>query len=395
MRILHIIPSLAQETGGPAKSAIALCKALSMSGHEVTLYTTHWMPEGSRKSEVEKDIISENGYRLRIFRSRPYWLCRSLPASAELVRAVVDNWKDFDFINISSLWNPVATFTISSLRQAGAQYCIIPHGMLEPVSLKRSHWKKALWARLWEWENVEKAALIHFTTIAEEQKARQTGWPLRRTVVLPHFVDSDEWKELPPRAAFEERFPQVNGRQVILFVGRIHPIKNLDKLIDSIIFIKKALPNVMLVCAGPDSNGYQAKLEKQAASLGIRDHLWFTGMLEGEDLKSAYARADVFALVSEMESFGMAAAEALACGVPSVLSEGVNLGAELPSGGPISRVPAEPEAIAKALANMLKRSEMKGLPDREALALAEEKFGNKNVLPLIDAYEAAIRSKIA
>jgi len=262
--------------------------------------------------------------------------------------------------------------------------------MLEPVSFNRNRWRKRFWALLWEQANIEAASLIHFTNVAEERNSRGRGWRLNNTIVAQNIVDLEEWKELPPRHALERSFPQVQDREIVLFVGRIHWIKNIDKLVDSMAIVRRTFPNAMLVCVGPNSNGLQARLEQRAKLQMGHEHLLFTGILQGEELKAAYSRADVFAMVSKMESFGMAAAEALACGLPVVLSHDVNLGKDLPGGGPVLHVAAEAEAIGEALVTMLRRSKQNGVPDTEAKALAEQKFGTSNVSKLIDAYTSII-----
>ena len=151
-------------------------------------------------------------------------------------------------------------------------------------------------------------------------------------------------------------------------------------------------PSSMLVCVGPDSDNYRAKLTKHARALGVHDSLLFAGMMNGESLKTAYARGDVLALVSQKENFGLVAAEALACGLPVVLSEGVGIGKDLPQGGPVRCVQPVPDEIAKALIEMLERSACRGLPDPHARALAEKVWGDSNssVKQLINTFEAII-----
>lgn len=242
------------------------------------------------------------------------------------------------------------------------------------------------WSLLFERANVEAASLVHFATNAEKEKAKLCGWHFRRTIVIPTMLDLSEWKELPPRAQFESMFPKTIGREIVLFVGRINWVKNLDILITAIKTVCRVRPSAMLVCVGPDSDGHQAKLEKLASSLRINKSILFTGMLTGDNLKAAYARGDAFALVSKKENFGLSAAEALACGLPVVLSQGVDLARDLPIGGPISSVPAEPNEIAKALIQMLEWSKAHGLPDLQARKISEQQWPNSLVDQYIDAY---------
>jgi len=319
-----VLPSISPETGGPVKSVQRLAKASAAVGNELVIYTTYWpkydpslSPEGSEKAG--------DGFTIKIFPTKASPLTGHLPHSPALLKSLRNHFQEFDIVVCHSLWNPIASSAMRILRHKLAIYAVMTHGMLDPVVLRRNRWKKIPWARLWERLNVENAGLIIFNTPAEERKAGLAGWPLHRTFIFPHIVELQEWKVLPPRSQFEIPFPQVRGAEVVLFVGRINWVKNLDKLIEAIAIVRQTRPSAILVCVGPDSDGHRRELERRAQALGIHEHILFTGLLEGEDLKAAYARGDVSALVSQKENFGLVAADALASGLPTVVSEGVDL----------------------------------------------------------------------
>ena len=392
MRFLHVLPSLSLETGGPVQSVERLCKAVGKTGHEVVLYTTYWpkydpsvSPEGSEKAG--------DGFTIKIFPIKPSLVTGDLPHSPALLKSLRNHCKEFDLVVNHSLWNPIASSAMRILRHNLVIYAVMPHGMLDPVVLRRHRWKKIPWAFLWERLNVENANLILFNTPAEERKARQSGWSLRRTFIFPHIVELQDWKELPPRSQFEIQFPQVRGSEVILFAGRINWVKNLDKLIEALAIVRQTRPLAMLVCVGPDNEGHRVELERRAQALGIHPHILFTGLLEGEELKAAYARGDVFALVSQKENFGLVVAEALASGLPTVVSEGVDLSQDWVSAGPVRRVSPTPEAIARALIDLLERSASRGLPDAEAREFAEREWGESRVPSMIATKQSLLPEK--
>ena len=387
-----MLPSLSLETGGPVQSVQRLCKAVGKAGNEVVLYTTYWpkydlsvAPEGSEKSG--------DGFTIKIFPIKPSPLTGDLPHSPALLKSLRNHCKEFDIVINHSLWNPIASSAMRILRRNLAIYVVMPHGMLDPVVLRRNRWKKIPWAFLWERLNVENAGLILLNTPAEERKARQSGWSLRRTFIFPHIVELQYWKVLPPRSQFEMQFPQVRGSEVILFAGRINWVKNLAKLIEALAIVRQTRPLAILVCVGPDNDGHRVELERRAQALGIHKHILFTGLLDGEDLKAAYARGDVFALVSQKENFGLAAADALASGLPTVVSEGVDLSQDWVSEGPVRRVSPTPEAIATALIDLLERSASLGLPDTEAQELAEREWGESRIPSLIAAWQSLLPEK--
>jgi glycosyltransferase involved in cell wall biosynthesis len=205
-----------------------------------------------------------------------------------------------------------------------------------------------------------------------------------QTFILPHSIDLAEWKDLPPRSTFEDLFPQARESEIILFVGRINWVKNLDRLIEALALVRQKRPSAMLVCVGPDNDGYRGKLAERIRSLGLSQSVLFTGILEHQSLRAAYACSDVLALVSQKENFGISVAEGLACGRPVVVSEGVDMANDWPSEGPIRRVHPKPDEIARALIELLERSTRRGLPDLEARALAERKFQGSPLSEFLD-----------
>jgi glycosyltransferase involved in cell wall biosynthesis len=266
--------------------------------------------------------------------------------------------------------------------------------MLDPVVFARHHLRKKLWARAWERSNVEGASLILFNTRAEEEKARSCGWELNQTFIFPHVIDLADWRDLPPPSLFEAKFPSLRKREVILFVGRINWVKNLDRLVEAFALAQARRPAAILVLVGPDSDGTRFQLEAQAESLGVKDDLLFTGLLRGENLKAAYARGQVLALVSQKENFGLVAAEALAAGLPVVVSEGVDMGRNWESRGAVRRVAPSPAPIAEGILELLQRSATVGQPDPEARALAERTWGNphSSMQQLLETFQKIIKA---
>jgi len=387
MQILHILPSVALETGGTMKAVLGLCGEQSRNGHGVVLYTTYW-PRGTAAPSSASPPSSAGTFTIKAFPVKHGRLMSNLPHSPELIQSLGSASRDFDLVITHSLWNPLATFSMRTLRENRTPYSLMPHGMLDPVVFKRNRWKKVPWAFLWERSNVEKAAMVLFNTVAEEEKAKRCGWRLPKTFILPHLIDLAEWKDLPPRATFECLFPQIRGSEIILFVGRINWVKNLDKLIEALVLVRRNRPSAMLVCVGPDGDSYKGELEQKTQSLGLSQYILFTGMLEGQQLKAAYASSNVLALVSQKENFGISVAEGLACGRPIVVSDGVDIANDWTSDGPVRRVHPKPDEIARALIELLERSAHHGLPDEEARALAERKFQGSPLSEFLDLWQS-------
>jgi glycosyltransferase involved in cell wall biosynthesis len=202
--------------------------------------------------------------------------------------------------------------------------------MLDPWSLSQSRLKKRVYM-LWRLRrNLNTATALHFTSSVE----RDLTAPLRLrppAIVEPNGLDLSEFETLPPAGTARRRFGVTTSRMV-LFLSRLHPKKGLELLIPA--FAKAKLDDTTLVLAGPDADGYQAKLEDIVARQGLpAEAVLFAGMQRGVERLSAMADADLFVLPSYQENFGIAVAEALAAGCPVLISDQVNIWQEIKAAG--------------------------------------------------------------
>ncbi|MBE0622162.1 MAG: glycosyltransferase [Burkholderiales bacterium] len=391
MRILHVLPSINAVTGGPAKSIPLQLKALAGLGHHVELYTTNW--PAIEASESER-VLEQDGVIVHVFAATQIWPLTHVPYSRRLIAAVHLARSSFDVYHASSLWNPLITHTLALFRRYRLPYVITCHGMLDPLVFARHRLAKRWWGQAFERANVEGAELVQFTSDQEMHKALRCGWRLRRTLVLPISVDTAAGMDLPQRKRLEADYPQLYGKELIVFVGRVNWVKNLDLLVSALARVRECGRDVLLLCVGPDSDGHRAQLERQAVGLGVGEQVIFTGLLEGEALKAVFARADIVALVSRKENFGLAAAEALAAGVPIVLSDGVDMGKEWET-PPVWRVAQNPETIAQGLIAALAYSRDVGVPCAAARALAKREWGDSAVNRLAELYEVILAARHA
>jgi glycosyltransferase involved in cell wall biosynthesis len=129
--------------------------------------------------------------------------------------------------------------------------------------------------------------------------------------------------------AFLSRWPHLRGKRLALYLGRIHPKKATDILIEAFHLELAKDPDWHLVIAGPDPDGWKSELEALAAKLGISDRITWPGMLRGTLKWGSFAAAEVFVLPSHQENFGVVVAESLACGLPVILSDKVNIWREV------------------------------------------------------------------
>ncbi|MDQ2919192.1 MAG: glycosyltransferase [Verrucomicrobiota bacterium] len=314
MKILQIAQTLDVRTGGVARAVILLSEALAHEGHAVEIVTldpvgTDWSSATSLKVHSLGNDRGGYGYAREL---RP-WL-RS-------------NRGNFDRVIVNGLWQ-YASFAAWRC-YAGSQipYYVFPHGMLDPW-FKRTyllkHLKKWLYWPWAEYRVLRDARAVIFTSEEERRQARESFWLYRcREEISPLGV------EAPANGSVEEyltRFPDLREKRVILFLGRLHPKKGCDLLLDA---FARVLPNdqsFALVMAGPDQS--DGELQKRAGRNVI-----FAGMLEGSMKWSALKAAEVFILPSHQENFGLSVVEALACGVPVLISNRVNIWREIETDG--------------------------------------------------------------
>lgn len=346
MRVLHVIPSLAARTGGPAVAAVEFARVAARAGIASTIFATEaaYPAATSRGRPVEREELVEapDDVPVHLFPlRRPYRLSRS----PELRRALRREVARFDVVHVHSLYLAPQRDAGKEARRRNVPYVVSPHGALDPWLRRRGRLRKALAGAAWQRRMLRRAAALHFTS---EDEARLAGGVARGVprFVVPIGIDVAAYAELPPPARF-------GSGPVILFLGRIAAKKGLDVLIRSFAIVSRRFGDARLVIAGPDDEGLRPGLEALAGREGVRDRVLFPGMLRGDDKLAALAAADVWALASHTENFGIAVVEALAAGVPTVISPSVNLAGELERAGAgiVSRT--QPEVFAGALAYLL------------------------------------------
>ena len=248
-----------------------------------------------------------------------------------------------DVVHVHALWEEVQSLAARACRAIGRPYVFTPHGMLDSWSL-RQRWAKK---RLYRWLRLDRelrgAAAFHTTSDAERREVEVLG-PGPPVIVEPLGIDMAEFETLPPRGTFRARYPQVGERPLVVFLGRVHPGKGVEYLVPAL--RNPGAHDVVLAVVGPDSKGYLGEMRKLADTHGVSERVLFTGMAVGEERIPPLVDADLFALPSDHENFGVSAVEALAAGTPVLLSSQVNIFRELLDAGVALVAERDPAAIA-------------------------------------------------
>ncbi len=384
MKLLHVLHSANPRAGGPVEGVRQRGLCLRGAGHTVELVTG---------DDPQQAFL--RGYPLAVHALGPVQGVYGY--STRLVPWLKEHARDFDAVIVNGIWQYHSFGAWRALRGQRIPYFVFTHGMLDPW-FKRTyplkHLKKWLY---WPWADyrvLRDAHAVLFTSEDERLLARQSFWLYRaREQVIAYGTTSPPPEAVRLRELFLAAHPDLTNKRLILFLSRIHVKKGCDLLIRAFAQIAAAEPTLHLVMAGPDQEGWVAQLKSLAGQLEIADRITWPGMLQ-DDLKwGAFYAAEVFALPSHQENFGIAVAEALGCGIPVLISDKVNIWREVSSAGAGIVAPDTAEGTLRLLLDWLAlTAEDRRWMGQRARALFESRFTVEAMAAgLIDAVEGARR----
>lgn len=344
MKLLHVVPSYLPATryGGPIYSVHALCAALARQGHEVQVFTTNVDGPGVSAVPVGRPV-DVDGVKVTYFATG---FGRRLYRSPAMGTALHEQAAAFDALHLHSVFLWPTTAAARAARRARVPYLISPRGMLVPDLIrKKSRAIKTAWIGLFERSNIAGAAAIHMTSEVEASELRKMGLPARRVVVIANGLDVPGDLPRRPRQALIPAAPTV------LSLGRVNWKKGLDRLIAAMAHVEGA----RLLIAGNDEEAYRPKLEDLARVHGVADRVEFKGAVHGDAKWDLISRAGVFVLASYSENFGNVVLEAMACGVPVVVTPEVGLAPAVQTSQSGLVVDGDPAILGRAIAGLLAR----------------------------------------
>jgi glycosyltransferase involved in cell wall biosynthesis len=390
MRILHLIATLSRESGGPAQACVEMAAAVAKRGHAVSVYTTNWTEGGVEDVPTDQPVVRD-GFSVRYF---PVHAPRFWKPSLAMARALSRDMAGFDVVHLHSIYLFHDLAGGHYARRHGVPYIVRPHGMLDPYI--RAHHRTRKWLMESTFQNrvLRHATAIHYTSDIEREISAPfaMGAPPK---VVPLGVDLSGFDALPSPEIFHQRFPETRGKTIVLFLSRLHFKKGLDLLVPAFAQLASADPSLHLVIAGPD-DGMMAQCREWAARDGVADRVTFTGMLHGADKLSAFAAARLFALPSYSENFGIAAVEAMAAGLPVVVSDQVNIWRELQAGGGTTVIPCTRDALVTAMTPLLADASAAVEMGRRARATVDRLYRWDNVAAALETmYRDAAATRVA
>jgi glycosyltransferase involved in cell wall biosynthesis len=247
------------------------------------------------------------------------------------------NASRYDAVVVNGIWQYHSFGTWKVLHKSNTPYVLFTHGMLDPWFKKEYPWKHLKKWMYWPWAEyrvLRDARAVLFTCEEERRLARSSFWLYRcNEVVVGYGTAKPKGDPDADLKEFFDHYPRLRGKRLALFMGRIHPKKGCDLLIEAFAKVMGQQPDWQLIIAGPDQEGWCEDLNYRAAELGIGARVTWTGMLSGVMKWGALRAAEIFVLPSHQENFGIAVVEALAVGRPALISNKVNIWREIEADG--------------------------------------------------------------
>jgi glycosyltransferase involved in cell wall biosynthesis len=325
-----------------------MARGLAHAGLEVHVVATDDNGRGRLRVPHATPLL-EDGVTYRYFARQTRFYTFSWPLTRWLARHV----RDYDLVHIHALFSYAAAPAAYWAARAGVPYVVRPLGTLNRWGMEhRRPWLKQLSLCLIERRILRGAAGVHYTSQQERAEAAELG-VRAPNAVLPLGLDLSEFERLPPRGWLRQKMPCLARRTLLLFLSRLDPKKGLDLLLEAFARVRKRGADVVLVIGGSGSGQFEAVLRRQAAQLGLEGDVYWAGFLSGREKLAALADADVFILPSYSENFGVAAIEAMASGLPVIISDRVGIQREIAAAGAGVVVTCEPESVAEAVLGLV------------------------------------------
>ena len=377
MQILQVTPRYYPELqfGGLPQTVHDLSRGLQKRGHRVWVVTLH-------SSERATAQVEQDGIRVCYLP----WMgsdTRQIPLGTGMLGALVP---EADVVHCYGLYNLLCPMAALLALRAGKPFVLEPLGMYTPRA--RSLRAKRIYHRLFTSWMSRRATRVITTSPGEMEELAALVNP-QRLVLRRNGIDIEPFQDLPPAGRFRAEHGIRDGERVILYVGRISPIKNLAQLVQA--FYDVALEQTRLVLVGPALEpGYARELTRLVAILGLDRRVLFTGPLYGEDKLAALAAADLFVLPSLSENYGNAAAEAVAAGVPVLLTDSCGIAPRI-DGRAGMAVPVGVSSLARGMQIMIKDPAALDKLTRQRSAVLGELSWDEPLAQTEELYKAVLR----
>ncbi len=378
MNVLHVMPSLARAYGGPLEALIGYVVAGQLAGISSEIVGPQSSPDDARWLQ---NAAGDTGVTQAGPPAGGLWR-----SGGAVVACAAERLREggADLVHVHGLLNPISSGAAKAALDSGVPVVIGPFGTMSRYTFAhRRTIAKRMYFRAVDAPNLRRAAALHFTTTAEREEARWHGIDFgNRAHVVPP----------PYRGARSAGAHAASDAPTVLFLGRLHPVKGVDILLDAWPAVRARHPGARLIVAGQGTPQYEAQLRSRAAGLGAdASSVAFPGFVRGAEKVASLATASVCVLPSLHENFGISVLDSVAAGVPIVVTPGVQLAPWVArrEAGLIAERTAS--AVADALGRVIDDADLRERVARCGAAVVDADFAPHTIAPALRAmYDAAL-----
>lgn len=356
MKVLQVIPSVGPDRGGPTEIILNLVRQLKQYGVDTEIVTTNDNVIDLLDVPLNQKIEYE-GVSVRFFprfsglvKGLRLATDRGFVFSADLARWLWQHSKDYDIIHTHYLFSFAPTCAAAIARQQKIPYIVTPYGMLTAWALAHQRLKKQVYSMI-ERPNLNQAVAIHCSTSEELQdvcnyRVSTPSFVIPYGVNLP--IEQPQAKQHLHRA-----YGIPDTTPIVLFLSRLHPKKRPDLLLEALNKLAAHNYDFHLILAGSGEPNYISYLTNLVSSLGLQSRTSMTGFVTGEKKDLLLQGSDFFVLPSFSENFGIAVAEAMAAGLPVIITPDVQIAPDVAAETAGLIVEGEVDALKDAIASLL------------------------------------------
>lgn len=377
MRLLHVVMGYYpdEKFGGPAKSVEALVQGLRKQNHETTVCTANLISQ-SKKTGSKSLIRNVRGINVIYFNA--YSLgSYGFTFMPSVIPFLFRSLCEYDLVHIHGYRNFLAVSFSIGARFLNIPYLIQPEGTL-PRLIQRYRLKQWFDRMIGGWMLHHAAAAIAVVEL-ERSQLLAAGVPSERVFVIPNGMDFSEEFVLPPAGLFRRRIGVDQNCKLIAFMGRLHPIKRVDLLIEA--FARINIKGAHLAIVGPD-DGQLLALQQLVSGLGLNERVFFTGPIYGNKRYQVYVDSDVVVLPSEYDIFSMTVLESLFCRTPVIVTDRCGI-SELVKDEVGLVVPLDVGAMAEAITLLFNDKILYTSLKQRTFDLAVEHFNMESIVARI------------
>jgi len=394
MKILNVLPAYepAWAFGGVVRCMSNLCRAMAEAGADVSVYTTNVDGRGGLLETPLGKPVNLGGVKTTYFPST--FGRKSVWDSRALLRTLNRTFEDFDIVYVSAIWQQIGITTGRIAKKRGVPYVVGAHGSFDSELLKVSRLRKLLWWRLFLNSNLRYCSGLHLTSEYERRQAVILGTEFPHFIV-PNCIRPDAF-EMPESlgSSVRKTFRILPDAPLLMSIGRTDPKKRLDIILDAFEVIHRACPDSHLMFVGEYENDYGLEIKRKSDAMEASEFIIWAGYRSGDDLKGCYVAGDIFILPSMDENFGMVVTEAMAAGMPVVVSDHVGVAEDVARTGSGIVTKVHADDMARAVLELLSDSErMRGMGEQARKTAKKLYSGPKVAQQMIEAFEGVVSGR--